>query len=177
MTIPSPWVWRHDGTIQCENVREETLEEARAQLESVIGADNVLGGEKRQVPMPRMCGLPTGSVNAFQITPWGFWLLFHGFVGPIGFRPWIEEAPVRASGEVPLPFEALGERAGGGGGQAVRAVSGDLTGFPDPFLIAQLYGRPCRCYRLGEPLTDDYIPERVNIGLGRGQRIAEIWFG
>jgi hypothetical protein len=178
MTIPSPWVWRHDGTIQCEDRVGETLAEARAQLETIIGAENVLDEEKRTVPMPRMCGLPTGEVNAFQLTPWGFWLLYHGIVGPIGFQPWLDRGgdEARLEGEVPFPFQEL---AGSAGEQRIRAVSSMAGGGPgsDPVLIAQLYGRPCRCYRLGDALTQDFVPERVNIGLGRGQRIAEIWFG
>src|SRR5438270_631682 len=76
MVVPSPWVWRHDGTLQCGLGSEETLDEARAQLETVIGAANVIQGEKRHLPglIIQLCGAPTGQVNAFELTPAGFLL-------------------------------------------------------------------------------------------------------
>lgn len=175
MVVPSPWVWRHDGTLQCGLGAEETLQEAREQLETVIGPDNVLVGEKRTLPnlIITMCGAPTGEVNAFQLTPWGFWLLFNGIVGPIDFRPWVDEnlAIEQDGGEVPVPFKGISQAR-------LQAVSLAIVGVAkgEPSSIDELYGRTCRVYNVGDGLTDDYIAERFNVGLARG-RIKEMWFG
>ena len=85
------WVARHDGTIQCEpDIPEETLEEAREDLEQVIGAKNVLQGQKRFRTVPFGCGLKTGNYNAFEITPEGWQLLQDGTPGDLGFELWPE---------------------------------------------------------------------------------------
>ena len=176
MVVPSPWVWRHDGTLQCGMGSEETVEEARAQLEAVIGAANVIAGEKRQLPgrIIQICGAPTGQVNAFQLTPWGFWLLFHGIAGPIGFRPWVEEsiagdAMIADGGVDILPWKSL---------ESVKQQQLSLVGTSkgNPCCIENLYGRLCRVYNVGDPLTEDYRPERFNVGL-ENDRIKELWFG
>ena len=173
MVVPSPWVWRHDGTLQCSMGSEETLDEARAQLEAVIGPDNVIAGEKRQLPgrVIQLCGAPTGQVNAFQLTPWGFRDLFRGIAGPIGFRPWDEDtdAMVEDGGVDIFPWSSL---------ESVKQQQLSLVGTSkgDPCCIKDLYGRMCRAYNVGDPLTEDYRPERFNVGLENG-RIKELWFG
>ena len=172
MVDSNPWVWRHDGTLQCGLGAEETLQEAREQLATVIGATNILDGEKRTLPgvFPQVCGAPTGQVNAFKLTPAGFWVLFHGIVGPIGFRPWLDENMVVEGGGVDiLPFKALG---------AAQENNLSLVGAgkADPCCIQELYGHRCRAYNVGDPLTDDYRPDRFNVGL-EGGRIKELWFG
>jgi hypothetical protein len=179
--MTSNWVWRHDGTLQCGFGVEETLDEARAALAAIIGDENILNGEKRTLPGPifQLCGAPTRQVNAFELTDPGFWLLFHGFVGPIGFRPWIDADVERllAGSEGSYAARLL---AGSEGNYAVKAPEGKAVGFPGhggkPATIEDLYGRICRVYNVGDALTKDYIEHRVNIGLVRG-RVAEIWFG
>jgi hypothetical protein len=176
MVVPSPWVWRHDGTLQCGLGSEETLQETREQLETVVGAANVLDGEKRKLPgmIITMCGAPTGEVNAYQLTPWGFWLLFHGIPGPIGFRPWVDENLVETmmadgGGGVDVwPFNSLS-----GGENNLGLVGASKI---DPCCIQELYGHRCRAYKVGDPLTEDYRPDRFNIGTENG-RIKELWFG
>ena len=172
MVVPSPWVWRHDGTLQCGLGSEETVDEARAQLETIIGASNVLGGEKRQLPglIIQLCGAPTGQVNAFQLTPHGFWLLFHGIVGPIGFRPWVDESLAVQGGVDILPFKDVSDSVAENSLGVVGASKSD------PCCIQDLYGRPVRCYKVGDPLTEDYRPDRFNVGSVNG-RIKEMWFG
>jgi len=172
MVVSTTWVWRHDGTLQCGQGTEETLQEAREQLGAIIGAANILQGEKRRLPgmILQICGAPTGSVNAFELTPAGFWILFHGIVGPIGFRPWMDEDMVVEGGGVDVwPFTALSE---------VQENRLSLVGpsKTDPCCIQELYGHLCRAYKVGDPLTDDYRPERFNVGL-EGGRIKELWFG
>lgn len=179
--MTSRWVWRHDGTLQCGFGTEETLDEAHAALAAIIGEENILSGEKRTLPGPiiQLCGAPTGQVNAFDLTELGFWLLFHGFVGPIGFRPWadVEADRLLAGSEGSYAARLL---AGSEGNYAVKAPQGKAVGFPghggQPATIEDLYGRICRVYNVGDALTKDYIERRVNIGLVRG-RVAEIWFG
>ena len=173
--MASRWVWRFDGTLQCGFGEEQPLDEARAQLATVIGERNILAGEKRQAPvmLPQVCGAPTGRANAFELTEFGFWLLVPGIIGPIGFRPW-EDAPAELmdGGEVPFPFFAKGRDT-----QAIKKVGfAGVSGSGDPTQIDELFGRECRVYNLGDPLTMDYRPERFNIGLKDG-RISELWFG
>lgn len=179
--MTSTWVWRHDGTLQCGLGSEETLDEAREALATIIGDDNILTGEKRTLPWPiiQLCGAPTGQVNAFELTEAGFWLLFHGFVGPMGFRPWsdVDADRLLSGSEGNYAARLL---SGSEGNYAVKAPDGKAVGFPGhgntPATIEDLYGRICRVYNVGDPLTEDYIERRVNIGLVRG-RVAEIWFG
>lgn len=191
--MTSAWVWRHDGTLQCDFGVEETLDEARAALAAIIGSENILNGEKRTLPGPviALCGAPTGQVNAFELTELGFWLLFHGFVGPIGFRPWVDGDADRllagSEGSYAARLAAGSEGnfvprllAGSEGSYVVRVPDGKTIGLPGgggtPTTIAELYGRPCRVYTVGDMITDDYIERRVNIGLVSG-RIAAIWYG
>jgi len=46
----------------------------------------------------------------------------------------------------------------------------------DPCCIIELYGRRCRVYEIGDGLTEDWVPERFNVGL-ENERIKELWFG
>lgn len=179
--MTSTWVWRHDGTLQCGFGVEQTLDEAREELATIIGGDNILNGEKRTLPGPiiQVCGAPTGQVNAFELTELGFWLLIHGTIGPIGFRPWVDGDPDRllAGSEGNYAARLL---SGSEGNYAVKTPEGKAVGFPGhggtPATIHDLYGRICRVYNVGDALTKDFIERRVNIGLVRG-RVAEIWFG
>lgn len=171
--MASNWVWRHDGTLQCGLGQEETLDEARAALATVIGADAILNAEKRTLPtrFPAVCGTQTGRVNAFELTDAGRELLFGGTVGPICFRPWQDPAVsaqllAGSEGSYVVALASVPE------GKPVR-----LCGQGDaPDRIEDLIGRRCRVYQVGDPLTEDYWPERINIGLIDG-RIAELWFG
>lgn len=181
MVIPNPWVWRHDGTIQCSDVAGETLEEAREQLASIIGEANILQGEKRTLPCPiiQMCGVPTGQVNAFQITVEGWLLLVHGIFGMMGWAPWTDDCP---SDEAAKPFSAVADQAQGRGPDSEARIRPVLPGRgggggTDPTRIDELYFRPVRCYRFGDPITKDYVKERVNIVHNQRDRIVEIWFG
>ena len=171
------WVWRHDGTLQCGMGQEEMLDEAREQLATIIGDDDIVSGEKRTLPsmIITLCGAPTGQVNAFELTESGFWLLFHGIVGPIGFRPWQDELPGKSvGGEVPFPSSLAARELT----DTIKRVSiaGTRGGGGGPTAIDELYGRLCRVYNVGDELTKDHLPERFNVGLVRG-RIKELWFG
>ncbi len=81
------WVCKHDGTIQCQpDVNEISLQDARAELVEIIGAQNVLRGEKRITTVIQLCGSPTGNHNAFELTDEGYELLVNGAVGPLGWE-------------------------------------------------------------------------------------------
>ncbi|WP_349359789.1 I78 family peptidase inhibitor [Stappia sp.] len=43
--------------------------------------------------------------------------------------------------------------------------------------VADLVGRPLRVYTTGDLLTDDYVPDRVNIEQDATGVIVKIWFG
>lgn len=83
------WVYKADGTIQCQPARETevTLAAMREQLAKLIGASNILDEAKwpPRGPVPTICGRPTGNLNAYKITPEGLHLLYSGVDGPSGF--------------------------------------------------------------------------------------------
>lgn len=173
----SHWVWRHDGTLQCELGAEEPLEEAEAQLAAIIGAEAIVDRGKRNlpVPVPALCGAPTGQVNTFKLTADGYCRLFTGVPGAIGFAPWPDPDPdAGATPAGPLPFGALAAADLLGGRDVAIVRSGPDARAP---ALGDLYGRPCRVYRLGDALTKDRVPGRANIGLTGDGRIAELWFG
>lgn len=152
------WVCKFDGTIQCdEDSKEITLEEMHEQLAMIIGEENILGMEKRSVPMIDLCGMPTGSMNAYQITKQGEFLLEHGFVGRQGFNP----CPAIAALDAKMNI-----------GQLI----GTLTS-SNPTTIKELVGRSLRVYRTGDSLTFDWRPERTNIELNDKGIIVKVWFG
>jgi hypothetical protein len=153
------WVCKSDGTIQCDqDSKEITLEEMRKQLAMIIGEDNILGMEKRSVPMIQLCGMPTGSVNAYEITEKGEFLLENGFVGRLGFNP--------------CPAAVAGLDATVNIGQMI----GTLTS-SNPTTIKELVGHPLRMYKTGDPLTDDWRPDRANIETNDKGVIVQVWFG
>lgn len=195
------WVYKADGTLQCSTHGGIPAADMQKDLEQVVGP--VMKGEKRKLCgfIIQQCGAPTGNVNAYELTPLQAYLLFHGFIGPRGFRLWTcdwpsKDASVDAMDHTsPFPIGAV-LAAGGSeeGRKAVmtRATAGGDVPFPlsiamamlaeatsvdtTPVMIRELYGRLCRVYQSGDGLTMDYIPQRVNIELDN-RRIVRIWFG
>ena len=150
----SIWVFKHDGTIQCDNsIQPIPSKTHRAQLIKLIGEENIISeGAISSIPVPTMCGLPKGGINAFESTSQGAYILFNGFVGPMG-------------------FEVLDEQ------NAITIGDLLLANKQTPSLIAELVGRPLRAYQKGDLLTEDYRPERVNIETNEDGEIIQIWFG
>jgi hypothetical protein len=107
--------------------------------------------------MIELCGMPTGSVNAYQITKEGEFLLEHGFPGRQGFNP----CPGMAAKDAKINI-----------GQLI----GTLTS-GNPTTIKELVGRPLRVYKTGDGLTLDWRPERTNIELNDKGMIVQVWFG
>lgn len=192
--MASVWVYKADGTIQCEAGEGISLEKMQDQLNKVIGKENILLSEKRKLPLfiADLCGAPTGSVNAYKITKEGAYLLFKGFPGPMGFALWIWGEP---SGEGLSRGFVLGEHKLSGDGDPFPvsliqgADPGDASAIflnfiaslsqsgAQPTLISELIGRRCRCYKQGDMLTRDYMPMRVNVELDESNVIGKVWFG
>ena len=82
------WIAKHNGTIQCEDIPATPIAADRELLESLIGKENVLDQAEGSIAMARLCGLPTGQVNGFEITAHGWFVLNNGFVGNPGFFLW-----------------------------------------------------------------------------------------
>ena len=160
-------VFKGDGTIQCEDNDPIPLEHHAAQLRK-IGTSRICGQGNVPGPffMTAMCGAPTGRVNAFAIPKCDWDVMSSGFVGTLGFRLWAA-----------APFPNLEIETGCViSGQAIPGHRGQPLGAL-PVLIRELLGRPCRCYRQGAVLTEDFMPERVNVEHDETGRISDIWFG
>lgn len=155
------WVYKLDGTIQCDKGSRKTpLAEARAELSSLIGSNNIIGEKVGSRVVPEVCDFPTGGYNAFEITTQGWYILQHGFRGAEGFLR-LEEGRVRSMSPEELNI-----------GQLI----GSLTS-AQPQTIAQLVGHSLRVYETGDALTKDWRPERCNIELNNDRIIVSIWFG
>ena len=110
----SRWVFKHDGTIQCQAVVGQTLDEAREELALVVSADNIVGGEARSILVITPCGAPTGHVNAFELNDAGIELFDNGINPHIEWHYWLfNQTPPLASlaashgPEVPFPQLSL----------------------------------------------------------------------
>jgi hypothetical protein len=155
------WVCKPDGTIQCdEDSKEITLEEMRGELASFIGEDNILSMKKVSKPMIQLCGMPTGKMNAYEITERGYFILERGFVGPRGF--------IRCSADGDTKSESSDINVG--------QIIGSLT-CHNPTTVRELAGHPLRVYKTGDAITKDWRPDRVNIEVDSKSSIVNDWFG
>ena len=153
------WVYKFDGTIQCESeTKEIPLSQMRDQLEAIIGAGNVVSMKKDRRPMVQLCGMPTGTLNSYEITPQGWMLLSSGIAGSGGFQR-VDHGPGEGEGAVNL-----------------GRLIGSLTG-SNPQVVQDLVGHPLRVYLSGDALTLDWRPNRCNIEIDGAQNIVKVWFG
>ncbi len=152
------WVYKFDGTIQCAESRAIPIEEMRKSLELLIGAANVVSMKKTTRYMIQLCGMPTGAINTYEITPAGWMLLKNGISGDGGFQR-LDEVQGESADSVNL-------------GQLI----GSLTA-SNPQTVQQLVGHPLRVYKTGDPLTLDWLPERCNIETSEERKIVKVWFG
>lgn len=80
------WIYKFDGTIQCDpSSLEIPLDKMRSDLVMIIGEVNVLSMKKARRLMSQLCGMPTGSINVYEITEAGWQLLADGIAGKHGF--------------------------------------------------------------------------------------------
>ncbi len=154
------WVCKFDGTIQCDqNSKEIPLGKMRENLEKIIGKGNVLSMEKRSQIMMQVCGMPTGHVNAYEITEEGSSMLNRGITGRQGFNPCLSSKSDDGEEKANI-------------GQVISACASE-----NPVSIKELTGHPLRVYTTGDMLTMDWQPDRVNIEVGENRKIIDVWFG
>ena len=180
--MPTAWVYKLDGTLQCGMGSAIELGQARQELTDLIGATNILAAEKRQgLTVISMCGMPTGAANAFEVTEEGLRTLFQGFPGPSGFRLWPfggESGDAKRLDQwVPWPWSKFTNDGQLDGAAIAHALSSLTEVGANPTTLAEVVGRPCRIIHEGDAVTFDYMPLRVNIHLSRDRRIERIWFG
>ena len=161
-------IYKQDDTVQCHpEIPPRALSHDEASLRK-IGVQKICG--RGNVPGPivvtRVCGAPTSQVNALAVSHDDWQKLNSGIVGTLGFRLWIG---------APLPQLDWTEECS----CDVQPVpSSLLMSLPvNPVLIRELFGRPARCYKRGDPLTEDFVPDRVNIEKDDDGAITNIWFG
>jgi hypothetical protein len=162
------WVCKTDGRVQCQDDSEIPLATMRAELAMIIGAENILGQKKITVITPKMCGLSAGTLNAYEITDMGYYILYHGFIGPMGFH----DCP--GDGRHAMPGVTDQEAAPGFAvGVALTGVSSAAS---TPVLARDLIGHLVRVYEQGSVISLDFIVGRVNIVTKDGI-IVDIWYG
>jgi len=168
-----PYVCKQDGAIQCESHSGLTLTEAYEELVNLIGKKHILdSGHTHKDLVPALCGFRSGVYHHFEVTSEGAFLLEKGFLGNGGFEPCGPDRPKPIEGGASNIFQddvTLGN---------VIRISHATSVKKQPVLIRELLGRIVRCYFEGDVLTQDYIPDRVNIKRSRvNNTIMEIWFG
>ena len=165
----SIWVCKADGTIQCDqDSKEITLEEMRKELASIIVEENILDMKKQSMNVTELCGMPTGSINSYEITEIGRYVLFHGIRGSEGFFVYPGPQPFVASRKDESDPQKKPSNIG--------YVLSMLTK-PNPDKISDLVGHPVRIYITGNSLTDDFVFNRINIETDSNGIIVRTWFG
>lgn len=201
-------IFKPDGTLQCGLGKERTIDEMTKDLEKLGVTPASAEKRQYPGNVIALCGAPTGACNVFALSgadwpekakvilgagfhiwpeapkiaggdsvPWP-WLAVAGDEDPY---PWARR---------PNPFE-LAALMQGGDPQPWPWFGGD-TPFPlrqtkgrmiaasrsGSTTISELIGMKLRVYRNGDAVSDDYVENRVNIGLNRSSgSIDEIWFG
>jgi hypothetical protein len=153
------WIGKFDGTMQCDKESPSIpLGEMREQLARLIGDAAILNAKRTERPMPQLCGLPSGVINAYEITAAGWQLLCDGVAGKQGFFR-LDQLEQCSAEQV-----------------NVSRLIGTLTASP-PHAVRDLVGHPLRVYQSGDGLTRDWRPERCNIETDKESRIVSVWFG
>lgn len=158
--MSTAWVYKFDGTVQCDATSKGlTPEEMQPALVRLVGEVNVLSARKDMLHMIKLCGMPSGAINAYELTGVGFDILLHGISGDGGFKPLAANKAKFLATEV-----------------NVGELIGSLTA-RTPTAIAELPGHPIRVYRTGEGLTKDWRPDRCNVETDQQGTIVNVWFG
>ena len=168
-----PFVSKEDGGIQCQpEIKPQTLDEAREELVSLIGEDNVIGeGHSHQRIVIQLCGHISGLYHHFEITEQGKYILECGTFGPQGFLACAGDEGARVS------RHEDNDAAETNLGQVLQECNLTSAG-STPVLIRELIGRRVRVYNYGDPITKDLRPGRVNIEREKdGVFIQRVWFG
>jgi len=167
------WVYKEDGTRQCGEGHEITIQEMEKDLARIVGERNIINRKKGQLPwmFPDLCGSPNGHVNMYELTPEGFLAFDRGIVGHAGFQVWVYDKPApKAAGllsdvpETPFPWSAK---------EALPYVAHASS---NPVLIRELIGYHLRVIKPGEAVTMEYMWGRVNISVDENNEIKQISF-
>lgn len=153
------WIYKFDGTIQCHpEYPEITLKEMRKQLSTLIGEKNIVSMKKSKLQTVEMCGIPTGAINTYEITPEGWFLLSRGIIGKCGFER-LDKKAEDSQEKIIL-------------GQMIGLMTASM-----PVLIRDLPGYSLRVYKSGDGLSLDWNPDRFNIEIDEKQTVIKVWFG
>lgn len=184
------WVYKFDGTIQCDTESKAvSLDAMRKQLGEILGFEKIVSMKKAARPMITLCGMPTGAINAYELTEDGWALLNDGIAGTRGFSRLDE-----ATDEQAPQLMQLGGRVDPSGGSnpwpwSVREQAAMLFGMPPipvgvdtwpwsvrdiPVSVRDLLGRKVRIVRPGDVVTQEISPGRVTIAISDGSRIEDI---
>lgn len=160
-------VHKADGTFHCEARQPIPVEHHAGELRK-LGASKICGQGNVKGPGPNstVCGAPTGRVNAFAILESDWETIASGTVGTLGFHLW-QGAPFPDL-KVEQSYRYSTKPVKG-----MQAVSITLL----PVLLREIIGRPGRCYGQGEVLSDDFVPDRINIEHDEFGRISDVWVG
>lgn len=156
------WIYKADGTIQCQaEPKAISLEDMAQELIKILGGDSIVQQRKLHVPTIDVCGAPTGAINAYELTPKAYYLWDHGFIGHIGFQKLDPDLIPQTEEESDLT-SSLHE-----------------MNKPKPEGIGKLPGHLLRAYNTGDALTMDYRPSRFNIETASAsdKTIVSVWFG
>jgi hypothetical protein len=156
------WIYKADGTIQCQaEPKAISLEDMAQELIKIFGEESIVQQKKLHIPTVKMCGVPTGAINAYELTPKDYYEWEHGIVGKLGFQELDPDLIPQTEDENDLT-PAL-----------------DAMNKPNPQGIGELPGHLMRTYNTGDPITMDYRPSRFNIETASfsDKTIVSVWFG
>jgi hypothetical protein len=162
MVMENYWVYKQDSTIQCwEEPIAISLDEMAKELITILGDNSIVKRRKLHIPTVKMCGVPTGALNAYELSPAAFNLWENGTVGKLGFEQ-------LNPGLIPRDRED----------KDVSSASGDIDKL-QPDRINELPGHLLRAYKTGDPITMDHRPSRFNVETSHliNGMIVRVWFG
>lgn len=83
-----PWVYKADGTRQCDGRPGISEADARSQIKSIIGEGHISDFFQVKLFVYMVCGSPTGICHVAQLDEEGYHLLTRGITGPLGWNLW-----------------------------------------------------------------------------------------
>jgi hypothetical protein len=162
MAMENYWIYKADGTIQClEEPIAISLEEMAKELITALGNDCIVQQRKLHIPTVKMCRVPTGALNAYELTPAAFEMWEKGISGKMDFEQ-LNPALIPRNQEDDYS----------------RSAASDMAK-SQPDRIDDLPGHLLRTYKTGDPITMDYRPSRFNVETSHLDIgvIVKVWFG
>lgn len=157
-------VYSQNGEIQCQDFPPPRPLQHDIDAITRLGATKICGSAVTSGPgvVIAQCGMPANRVNAIAIPRSDWEMIKTSFVGPLGFKEWTS---------APYPAMDLDPSC------TLRPIGGQNVPSQLNQPIHTLKGRIIRVYTTGDPLTDDFRPDRVNVELNDDGIIVDIWFG